>query len=113
MEQDISDNVSNCNKYFTLVWLVLDFLQLYTFYATVSLYYLLCKGIIMPDSKYSFINDAVRGSYMAFVIMHMLSTFLPSLIIPIARHSNVYVDSTYSSNASRCTRAGLVFYGFF
>ena len=113
MEQDIQDNVSSCNKYFTIVWLVLDFLQLYTFYATVSLYYLLCKDLILPDSGYTFLNDAVRGSYMAFVIMHMLSTFLPLLIVPIARQSNVYVENTYSRNASKCTRASLVFYGFF
>lgn len=85
------DNVSRCNKYFTLTWLVLDLLQLYVFYASVSIYYLLNKNNTPNDSPhpkpYGFINDAVSGAYLAFVILHMVVTFLPALIVAISRQN--------------------------
>jgi len=91
MTIDIEDNVSRCNKYFTLTWLILDVLQLYVFYASVAIYYLLNKNNIpndKPDPKpYGFINDAVRGAYLAFVILHMVVTFLPALIVAISRQN--------------------------
>ena len=98
----------------TLPWVVLDFLFIYSFYASIIFYYIL--GVSEDSYGFRFINNTLRNTLIWFFSFHLAATILPSSIVILGnlkRDNRFFYDQNMMRPVSLCNKLGLLFFTFF